>query len=430
MIAWQIIEQLWREKRDLLSDGYDRALAQLGELLPMSVLEVPSGTECFTWIVPDAWHCDEAYLETMDGQRLFSYADHPLHVVSYSLPFEGVVSRETLAAHLHVHPRLPEAIPFVFKYYDREWGLCCSRDLKDQLSDPEYRVVIRTRFQPSTLKVGQVLLEGETDELVVLCAHLCHPHQFNDDLTGVAVGMELMRRLGEQDRRHYSYLLLVLPESIGSVAWLSQNMDRLPKIRGGLFLESLGLSQPHALQLSYQGQTQIDRAFSAALTEADPDGHIGPFMTVVRNDDRQFNAPGIRVPMLSLSRCFPSPHPDWPYRENHSSLDTPELASPQVLAQSVEVALQLMLAFERNLYPVAQFAGEIFLSRYGLADYLKGKQIRDQFMNIMFDLDGQHSLADIACRHGIVWSELLDVIDRLEQAGLVALRRTPASAPR
>ena len=55
------------------------------------------------------------------------YADHPLHVVSYSLPFEGMVTREELLQHLHVHPRLPEAIPFVFKYYDRDWGLCASQ---------------------------------------------------------------------------------------------------------------------------------------------------------------------------------------------------------------------------------------------------------------------------------------------------------------
>ena len=76
--------------------------------VPMTIHEYPTGTACWTWVVPEKWTCHEADLETMDGRRLFSYADHPLHVVSDSLPFEGVVTREELLLHLHVYPRIPE----------------------------------------------------------------------------------------------------------------------------------------------------------------------------------------------------------------------------------------------------------------------------------------------------------------------------------
>ena len=114
----------------------------------MQIHRYPSGEQCWTWRIPEKWTCQEAYLETLDGKRLIDYADHPLHVISYSLPFEGVVSRAELMNHLHVHPRLPEAIPFVFKYYERNWGLCCSQTLRDHLNDEQYRVVIRTRFEP------------------------------------------------------------------------------------------------------------------------------------------------------------------------------------------------------------------------------------------------------------------------------------------
>ena len=54
------------------------------------------GTHCWTWIIPEKWTCHEACLETLEGKKLISYDDHPLHVVYYSLPFEGVVSREEL----------------------------------------------------------------------------------------------------------------------------------------------------------------------------------------------------------------------------------------------------------------------------------------------------------------------------------------------
>ena len=168
-----IVDTLWRLPRDIISDGYDAALRALGDVLPMTVHEFPSGTECWSWIVPEKWTCHEAYLETLAGRRVFSYADHPLHVVSYSLPFEGVVSREELFGHLHVHSRLPDAIPFIFKYYERDWGLCCSQRTKESLRDESYRVVIRTDFSYGTLKVGEIVAPGEREETIILYARTC-----------------------------------------------------------------------------------------------------------------------------------------------------------------------------------------------------------------------------------------------------------------
>ena len=117
-----LVDELWHLKRDIVSDDYDHALSRLSLEAPMTIHEYPTGEPCWTWRVPEKWTCQSAYLETLDGRRVLDYADHPLHVVSYSLPYEGVVSREELLNHLHVHPRLPDAIPFVFDYYERDWG--------------------------------------------------------------------------------------------------------------------------------------------------------------------------------------------------------------------------------------------------------------------------------------------------------------------
>ena len=63
----------------------------------------------------------------------------------------------------------------MFKYYERDWGLCCSQRLRDSLPDERYRVVIRTSSATASLKVGEVVAPGRTNESIVLCAHLCHP---------------------------------------------------------------------------------------------------------------------------------------------------------------------------------------------------------------------------------------------------------------
>ncbi|HEY9479934.1 MAG TPA: DUF4910 domain-containing protein, partial [Gemmatimonadaceae bacterium] len=257
----EMVDGLWRLHRHIISDGYDAGLVALAGQLPMTIHEYPSGTEAWSWIVPEKWMCHEAYLETLDGERLFSHDDHPLHVVSYSLPFEGEVSRETLLEHLHVHPMIPRAIPFIFKYYERDWGLCCSRELRDSLGDDHYRVVIRTSSSYGTLKVGEVVAPGASDETIVLCAHLCHPAMVNDDLSGLVVGMDVMRALLARRDLHYTYRFIIVPETIGSLAWLSANEELIPKMRGGLFLEMLGRDYPHALQRSFGDDTDVDRAF-------------------------------------------------------------------------------------------------------------------------------------------------------------------------
>lgn len=421
-----LIEELWFLKRDIVSDDYDRALYRLAEEIPMTVHEYSTGEPCWTWRVPEKWTCREAYLETLTGHRLLDYADHPLHVVSYSLPFEGVVSREELLRHLHTHPHLPDAIPYVFKLYERDWGLCAPQTLRHSLTDDSYNVVIRTEFEPGTLKVGEVVIPGESDQTFVLAAHLCHPAMANDDLTGVVIGLEVARTLLAGPRPYYTYRLLILPETIGSVAYLSHNEDLIPNMVAGLFLEMLGNDSPHALQGSYQPDSQADRCLVTALRDLDPKGYTAPYRTIIPNDERQFNAPGVRVPMLSISRVEQPAFPPRPFKEYHSSLDTPAIISQERLQGSRQVVLSLIEAWERNQYAVNRFKGEVFLSGYGIwIDYRANPEGSLRLVEIIERCDGEHTIADIAAELDISFQAVWEVVARLQDNELVWLSRTP-----
>jgi aminopeptidase-like protein len=426
----ELIQELWYLKRDIVSDDYDRALYRLAQELEgrMHIHEYPTGEPCWTWRVPEKWTCQEAYLETLDGRRLIDVADHPLHVVSYSLPFEGVVSRQELLEHLHVHTRLPQAIPFVFKYYQRDWGLCATQEVRQALSEQRYRVVIRTNFEPGTLKVGEVVIQGESAQTFVLVAHLCHQAMVNDDLSGVVVGLDVARALLAGPKPYYTYRLLILPETIGSVAYLSHNEPLIPDMLGGLFLEMLGNDSPHALQGSFQPASQADRCLTTALRGLDPQGYAAPYRTVINNDERQFNAPGVRVPMLSISRVEQRASPTWPYPEYHSSFDTPEIISAERLEASKQLLLGLLQAWESNQYVVNNFKGEIFCSRYGIwVDYKLNPQGHRRLFEIMERCDGEHTIADIASQLEISFQAVQEITHTLYQKGLVWYSREPHS---
>lgn len=417
----EMIAAVWWLPRDIVSDGYDAALAALATQVPMTVHEILSGSECWSWIVPEKWTCHEAWLETLDGERLFSYSDHPLHVVSYSLPFDGEVTREELLRHLHVHPRLPDAVPFMFKYYEKDWGLCCTRTMRDALRDGQYRVRIRTTFSLGTLKVGEVVVPGTTDDTIVLCAHLCHPAMVNDDLTGVVVGIDVMRALLAGPTPRHTYRFLIVPETIGSVAFLSRHPELVPAMRGGLFLEMLGRDIPHALQSSFGGNAEADRCFIRALRVHDPDGWIAPFRTLAGNDERQFNAPGIRVPMLSLTRQLRPAHPDFPYREYHSSADTPELVPPGRLEESRDLVLAMLRELDDAEVPVNRYPGEVCCSRFGIhVDAAQDPAGHKALFDVLFLIDGAHSVADIADICNVSPAVVSRIVSQLHARGLVA----------
>lgn len=416
----EMIDSLWRLPRDIVSDGYDAALEALATQLPMTIHKYPTGTECWSWIIPEKWTCHEAYLETMDGRRLFSYAENPLHVVSYSLPFDGEVSRDELLKHLSVHPRLPDAIPFIFKYYERDWGLCCSKSVRDSLTDSRYRVVIRTSFSYGALSVGEVVARGKQSESIVLCAHLCHPAMVNDDLTGIVVGMKVMDELLKRKDLRYTYRFLIVPETIGSLAYLSHNEDLIPSMKGGLFLEMLGRDHPHALQLSFDGSTEIDHCFTRAMNSVDPKSWTGPYRTIIGNDERQFNGPGVRVPMLSLSRVLRPSAPEWPYREYHSSEDTPERVSVTALEESKNLVLKMIDAFEKNPVPVNRFKGEVFCSRFGVhIDAYENPEGNRALFDILDLIDGTRSIEAIAERCGISADAAKRTVEELRRHGVV-----------
>lgn len=419
----EMIDALWKLPRNIVSDAYDAALEALATQLPMTIHRYPTGSECWSWVVPEKWACHEAYLETLDGRRILSYAENPLHVVSYSLPFKGEVSREELFRHLHVHPSLPQAVPFIFKYYERDWGLCCSRSTKDSLTDDRYRVVIRTSFSFGALSVGEVVAPGRERECIVFCAHLCHPGMVNDDLTGVVVGMKVMEELLKRTHLRYTYRFLIVPETIGSLAYLSHNEALIPSMKGGLFLEMLGRDHPHALQLSFEGSTDVDRCFTRVMKAVDPRSWTGVYRSIIGNDERQFNGPGVRVPMLSLSRVLEPSAPDWPYREYHSSEDTPDRVSVAAMEESRDLILAMVDALERSVVPVNKFKGEVFCSRFGIhVDAYENPEGNRAMFQIMDLVDGTRSVEDIAEACGIAAGAVKGILDELARNSLVTYK--------
>lgn len=406
-----IINDLWYKPRYLISIDYDEALNYIAKIIPIKIHEIPTGTKCWTWTIPEKWSVNEAWIDDLNGKRILDIKDHPLHVISYSLPVNKIVSKDELLAHLHSREDRPDAIPYEFKYYEKDWGFCIQYNKLKNLREERYKIFIDSKFEKGTLKIGDLTLKGETNDTIVLVAHLCHPSMVNDDLTGVAVLVEIAKKMS-QIKNHYTYKFLILPETIGSIAYLSQNEEIIKNLKYGIFLEMLGNDNTHALQFSRQGNTRIDRIAHYLLKQKFSNFRTGSFRKVISNDEMVFNGPGVGIPMISISR--------FPYPEYHTSDDNPNIISEEKLIESRNFILEILQILERDYIPKRKFKGPIFLSGYGLwVDWRVNEKLNQNIEQIMFGLEGDKSIFDIAEELEMNFYDVLNYVNKFFENDLI-----------
>jgi aminopeptidase-like protein len=171
MMLKAILEKIYPLHRTLACEGTDEALRVIGEHMPAEANyqweTYTPNAPVWTWRVPERYLVHQAYLESEEGEHIVDFADNPLHLVSYSLPVDQWLSWEQLEPHLHYDEKRPHAIPWVFKYYQRDWGFCLPKATFDRLDRrARYRAVIRAEFitdpkQGFRLGVGVLHPEGE-----------------------------------------------------------------------------------------------------------------------------------------------------------------------------------------------------------------------------------------------------------------------------
>ena len=165
------------------------------------------------------------------------------------------------------------------------------------------------------------------------------------------------------------------------------------------------------------------------MPSVDANGFVGPYRTIISNDERQFNAPGVRVPMLSLSRVENPSSPNSlfePYPEYHSSADNPKIVTQERLESARSAVLAMLSAFERNQYVVNKFKGEVFASGRGIwIDYKVNPEGHRRLFEIMERCDGERTVADIAAELEIPFQAVWEIVSQFAEKDLVSFSSAP-----
>ncbi|MDX2481637.1 MAG: DUF4910 domain-containing protein [Desulfuromusa sp.] len=381
--------------RSITGQGVRDTLGYIKNLLPMMTIEeVPSGTQAFDWVVPDEWNIYDAYIADESGQRIVDFKKNNLHVVGYSEPIDQWMTLEELDNNLYSLPDQPTAIPYVTSYYSRRWGFCLSHEQTHTIKPGSYHVVINSELKPGFLNYAELRLPGKSKEEVFLSTYICHPSMANDQLSGPVVATALAKWLSSQERLRYSYRIVFIPETIGSIVYISRNLTELKqRVIAGFNISCVGDERCYSYLPSRAGNTVSDQAAQHVLKYIDKD-YIKYTWLDRASDECQYCSPGVDLPMASIMRSKYGVYPEY-----HTSLDDLNFVTPVGLAGSL-LALKTSIEIIENNYTFKTTSPcEPQLGKRGLYPTLSTKSSSDQMraiMSLISYCDGSKSLLEIA----------------------------------
>jgi aminopeptidase-like protein len=408
--SWAV--DLFPMNRSLTGSGVRQTLAYLKNLLPgLVVHQVPSGSVAFDWTVPDEWTIRDAYIADESGKRLIDFQQHNLHVVGYSEPVDVWLNRDELEQHLYSLPDQPDAIPYITSYYARRWGFCLTHNQRLSLSPGLYHAVIDSDLKPGVLNYAELILSGETDEVVLLSTYICHPSMANNELSGPVVTAALAQWLQSFEKRRYTYRIVFIPETIGSIVYLSRNVDQLKhQVIAGFNITCIGDDRCYSYLPSRTGSTLSDQAALHVLKHTDSD--FKRYSWLDRgSDERQYCAPGVDLPIATIMRSKYGEYPEY-----HTSLDNLELVTPGGLERGFIAIRQAIEIIEQNIYLKTTVLCEPQLGKRGLYPTLSTKASSKKvkaMMNLISYCDGSKTLLEIANLIEEPFWELLPIVREL-----------------
>jgi aminopeptidase-like protein len=413
-------EDLYEIPRSLTGKGVVKTLEYIQGIIPINIKQVKSGTKVFDWTVPPEWNIRDGYvIELSTGKKVIDFKSHNLHVLGYSKQIDDEVSFEDLEKNLYYLKDQPDAIPYITSYYSKRWGFCLSfNDFKKLDRNSRFKVFIDSEFKDDgNLTYGELIIKGKVDEEIFFSSYVCHPQMVNNELSGPSVLTGIAESLLNKDN-YYSYRFVLIPETIGSIVYLSEKLDVLKKnVIGGYNISCVGDERNWGLVPSRYGNNLSDRIAEHTLKEHYPD-FIKYSWLDRGSDERQYCSPGVDLPISSITRTKFGEYPEY-----HTSLDNFDVVTEKGLNDSLLLYLKCVDIFEKNrFYPKVKVFCEPQLGKRGLYPNISTKEsgnIVRNMMNFISYCDGSNSILEISEICGIDFEESFGYYTKMKENGLM-----------
>jgi aminopeptidase-like protein len=394
----QFCKDLYKVPRSITGRGVQETLNYIKNIIPIEIQEVYSGTKVYDWVVPPEWNINDAYIiEMSTGRKLCSIKENNLHLMGYSHSIDTVINFTTLEEHLHYLINQPDAIPYVTSYYERNWAFCISyEEFKNLDRTSLFRVFIdSTHDNEGKLHYGELVIQGKSNEELFFSSYICHPQMVNNELSGPAVITALAKSILNSNCNYYTYRFVFVPETIGSIVYLSKHLKNLKKnVLGGYVVTCVGDERSWGIISSRLGNNFSDKIAEFVLENEELE-FIKYSWLERGSDERQYCWPGVDLPISSICRSKYGK-----FKEYHTSLDNFDLVTSKGLEDSLRIYKKCLEVFNYiKIYPISKFYCEPQLGKRGLypniSTAVSGKAVAG-LMNFLSFCDGTNNLMDIS----------------------------------
>jgi len=418
---YDLIVKLFPICRSITGEGVRNTLKEINEYIPIEIYEIPTGTKAFDWTVPKEWNIWDAFILDEKGNKVVDFKKNNLHVVGYSVPVDKWVTLSELQHHLYSIEDKPEAIPYVTSYYKERWGFCIAHNERIKLQEGKYRVFIDSELKDGYLTYAEYIIPGNTEKEVFFSTYICHPSMANNELSGPVLTTFLAKWIATIPRK-YTYRIIFVPETIGSITYLSRNLSVMrSNVIAGFNVTCVGDELVYSYVPTRHGNTLSDRVALNILRSKHPD-FISYTYLDRGSDERQYNSPGVDLPIATLTRSKYVAYPEY-----HTSFDCLDFVSPEGLHGSYELFRDCIELIERNTRYRINCYGEPQLSSRGIYPDISTKEscakesgtLGKDIMDFIAYADGSKDLVDISNIIGLPVWELYPVVEKLLHANLL-----------
>ena len=90
------------------------------------------------------------------------------------------------------------------------------------------------------MNYGEAIIKGKSKKEILISTYICHPSMANDNLSGVILTSLLLRFIKNIPNLKWTYRIIFLPETIGPIAYIKKNLDKIKKIDYGINISCVG----------------------------------------------------------------------------------------------------------------------------------------------------------------------------------------------
>ena len=388
--------------RSLTGDGVRKTLYLIKKKLPkLKIKKIRSGTKVFDWNIPSEWNISDAFILDKNGDRIVDFKNHNLHIIGYSAPINKIIKKKELLKNLHYLKKQPTAIPYITSYYKRRWGFCVTYNQykkikKNYTKNDKFKIVINSKFNKrGFLNYGELVLKGQTNQEILISTYVCHPSMANNELSGPIVSMGLIDYFTKMKKLKKTLRFIFIPETIGSISYINKNLKKLQSnVIGGYNLSCIGDERQHSCMFSkYQNSPSDEAIIQAYKNLKIKKFKIYSFLQR-GSDERQYNSPGIDLPISSIFRTKYNMYPEY-----HTSLDNFKLVTLKGVTEGFKVAKEAINIILKNTYPKSNILCEPQMGKRGLYPNLSTKNkktISKDILSFLQYSDGKNSITKIS----------------------------------